>query len=130
MDSRHWDGNLQVRLVFWLLERYPGSTPPTRTTVVVIHLLLIPPLLSRLQGVSEWRVESGGRRAADRFIGSTQGDLNEKEMRNSPHKQLGSCLTIVPSNASIEAVDMVRCLFESNFHGWNPLGCALPALTS
>jgi len=38
--------------------------------------------------------------------------------------------TIVPSNASMEAVDMVRCLFESSFHGWNPLGCAPPPLAS
>lgn len=61
MDSRHWDGSLQVRLIFWLIERYPGPTPPTSTTVVVIHLLLIPPLLGRLQRVPEWRIEPGGR---------------------------------------------------------------------
>ena len=59
--SRHWDGNLQVRLVFRLVERHPGPTPSTRTTVMVVSLLLVPPLLGRLQGVSELWIESGGR---------------------------------------------------------------------
>ena len=61
MGSRHWDGGLQVGLILRFLERHTWPTPSVRTTVTIIHLLLVPPLLGRLYRVSEWRIESGGR---------------------------------------------------------------------
>ena len=61
VDSRYWGSSLQIRLVFRFVERHPRSTPSTRATVMVIHLLLVPPLLGSFHGVSEWWIESGGR---------------------------------------------------------------------
>jgi hypothetical protein len=44
---------VRIRLIFRLVERHARLTTPAHTMVVEFHLLLVPPLLGGLQGVTE-----------------------------------------------------------------------------